>query len=106
MNPADNLLRYAMADDAATPVLVDEQSDNLMYLGYPLESCTGLTDPKWLIKRILTIKMADGTYTKVISFAGGTKRHNQAWTNRKLLEYPFTPNCKAMTEAEIINALK
>lgn len=106
MNPADNLLRYAMADDAATPALVDEQSENLMYLGYPLDSCAGLDDPKWLIKRVLTVTLDDGSRTKVISFANGSRRHNQAWTERKTLAYPITPSFPAMTEDELREGLK
>ncbi len=106
MNPSDNLLRYALADEAQTPTLVDERSDKLMYLGFPLNSCTGPDDPKWLIKRVVSIPMEDGSNIRVISFANGVRRYNMRWTQRATLTYNMTAAAPAMTDEELREAVR
>lgn len=106
MNPSDNLLRYALADEAQTPTLVDERGDNLMYLGFPLSSCTGPDDPKWLIKRVVSIPMDDGSSVRVISLANGVRRYNMRWTQRTALTYNLTPSAPGMTDDELKEAVR
>ena len=71
-----------MAYDGIEPSKVDETDDNTMYIGFCLPGCTGVNDPKWLIKLVKTQETE-----KTISFANGSKLFNQAWSNRLNLTY-------------------
>ena len=106
MNTINTQIRYSIADNSITPTLVEEVSDTLTYVGYPLASCTGTDDAKWLIKRIMDIKMTDGSTIKTIMYANGVHRYNQKWSERKSLVYKLSPNATELTDDELKQAVK
>lgn len=106
MNPFDNLYRFAMLGESMSPTLVDERGEDLMYLGYPIDSCTGVTDAKWLIKRVITFTLDDGSTRRAISYAGGSRAFTSKWTERESLSYPLTPSCASLTDAELREELR
>ncbi len=67
------------------PSKVDRVSENITYIGYPAPTCKGDDDPKWAIQ----LKITSGT-VETIGFANGTGKFDQAWSNRKNLQYKIT----------------
>lgn len=87
MSPQANTLYLTMiATDALQPSVVDQVSDNEMYIGYCSPDCTSFSDKKWLIKRILTDN--DG---QKIFLSNGVRRMNVAWTDRKNGNVAYAP---------------
>lgn len=88
MNPTISALTAAIYADGLTPQIVDHVSDDEMYVGYCTPNCTGVSDPQWLIKRILTTSAGIQT----IYYAGGSRLMNKAWASRKTYCYAPTEN--------------
>lgn len=84
-----NILPFivAISDEGASPKIVENVSENEMYIGYCTPDCTGYADKKWLIKHI---KNDAGIQT--IFTANGSRQYNQAWVERKTLTYKPTEN--------------
>jgi len=71
-------------DEKNGAFIIDEVSDNLMYLGYPSNGAPTEADAKWAIKRI----QKNGTVTRV-QWADGLTDKNYKWTERASLEYSY-----------------
>ena len=78
---------YKMLRNTLSPKIVEE-GDGYMFIGDCLPDCTKYDERKWLIKLVATDAE---TGLQRILYANGSERYNQAWTDRRLLEYKPTP---------------
>ena len=67
---------------------VVEEIDGMTYIGDCLPDCTTFSDKKWLIKLVATDAE---TGLQRILCANGCESYNQAWSERRELEYKPTP---------------
>lgn len=88
MNPTISALHAAIYADGLTPQVVEQVTENEMYVGYCTPDCCGYSDPKWLIKHI--VKTNDGLQT--IFFSEGSRLFNKQWSFRKTYTYKPTDN--------------
>ncbi len=79
MNTANTLYLSALRADEMQPSIVEEVSENEMYVGYCAPDCTSIADKKWLIKRIYTNDKGE----KTIFLSNGSRKMNVAWSDRK-----------------------
>jgi hypothetical protein len=98
MNPTNTQLLSLLYGEQVQPAIVENttvtvtennQSSELptIYIGYPLSSCKGTYDKKWLIKRIQTVANA-----QEIKYANGVRKFDCAWNDRASLTYKFNEN--------------
>ncbi len=66
------------------PKIIDAESDSVMYVGDCLPDCTSYRDKKWLIKMVMT---SAATGIQTVFYANGSERYDQAWTDRRSLNY-------------------
>ena len=85
MNTTNTTLLLQMTFDGISPAKVDEVDMNTTYVGFCKDSCKGVDDPTWLIKRI----KKEGT-EQTITFANGKKKYTQKWSERYDLDYKIT----------------
>lgn len=86
MTQTNTLHLTAIAFDALQPAIIDEVSDKEMYVGYCSPDCASFSEPKWLIKRILTD--SDG---QKIFYSNGSRKMNVKWTDRKTGAIAYAP---------------
>ncbi len=84
----ENQFLHKLAEYELRPTIVDRQSKNLIFYGFPLASCTGEDDPRWLIQ--VYVKDDDGV--EMTGFPNGMRTFCQRWTDRKTLGYKMGPN--------------
>lgn len=88
MNPTQLKLLAALFSENVQPTITETTSDGTIYIGYPLPSCTGVDDPRWLIKRVKTmLDTNSGSETQTIQYANGIRAYNQKWSDRATLTY-------------------
>ena len=93
MNPTQLKLLAALYTENVQPTITETTSDGTIYIGYPLPSCTGVNDAKWLIKRVKTTVDANtSSETQTILYANGVRAYNQAWSDRATLTYKHNAN--------------
>ena len=85
MNSANTLYLAHMANEATAPCIV-EKNGAVMYIGYCAPDCRGVTDKKWMIKRVLT-RVNDDIETQTITYSNGSRKMNVAWNDRASLTY-------------------
>lgn len=92
MKSTNTLLQYAMLSEAVAPTLINEKNNNLMYIGYCTPDCKSMSEPKWLIKEVRTVVVSEATgeTLQTIMYANGSRRYNQKWTEREILNYKIS----------------
>lgn len=75
------------------PTIIDRVSDDEIYFGFPLHSCKGEDDPKWLIQYYLKVGNIEMT-----GFPNGKREFTQRWSDRYTLKYKQGENFE-----EVIN---
>ncbi len=86
MNPTETAIIMATYTDGLTPAVVEHVSENLMYVGYCLDTTTSYESATWMIKRVMT----DDKGLQTIFYAGGDKLWNKQWSERKTYKYKPT----------------
>lgn len=72
-----------IAEYQLRPNIIDRVSKDLIYFGFPLPTCTGEDDPKWLIQ----VYHRDSNGIERTGFVNGRRNFNSAWSDRYSLTY-------------------
>lgn len=86
MTPTSLALQYALLGENVAPSIIDERSEELIYVGYCLPSCTSAFSDKWLIKRITK----NGTL-QAITYPFGSREYQHNWRHRESYPYAISP---------------
>lgn len=81
MNGKGQFMRE-IAEYELRPTIIDRVSDDLIFFGFPLPTCKGEDDAKWLIQ----IYVKDGTIERT-GFPYGKREFVSKWTDRQTLIY-------------------
>lgn len=76
-----------IANNHLKPSVIERVSDNLTFYGFPLPSCKGDDDPKWLIQ----CYYVEGTI-EYIGYPYGLREFSFAWSERANLPYQINDN--------------
>lgn len=76
-----------IANNHLKPSVIDRVSENVVFYGFPLPSCKGFDDPKWLIQ----IYYVDGSM-EFTGYPYGRREFIYAWTEREDLPYSINEN--------------
>ena len=96
-NPTLSLAVALSYADGISPQLIDEVSDDEMYLGYAAPDCKRDSESNWMIKKVLK----QGT-VQSICYAEGERLYNKAWTSRYDYQYGINKNLIIEKENETI----
>lgn len=73
---------------SARPVIIDRVSEDLLYLGYCVDSCSAFDEDKWLIQMWRRTESIEQ-----IGYPNGIREYIHKWTDRAKLEYRLAPLC-------------
>lgn len=79
------------------PTIIDRVSKNLIFFGFPLPSCKGSYDNKWLIQ----IYVKDESGIERTGFVNGKRDFTECWNDRYSLEYKQGENFTETIEFEV-----
>lgn len=80
------LILQLIAFNGIEPSRTETVNENLMYLGFCLDTCTSDNDAKWMLKRISSNGSVD-----TISYPEGSKGFTFKWSERANFDYKITP---------------
>ena len=80
---------YQHIRNSRSPKIVETEASGNVYIGDCLPTCKNYGEKQWLIKLITT---DPETGLQQILFANGSTAYNQAWSERKQLNYTIAPD--------------